>query len=220
MKKVTIERRILNENDLLAAQLRSRFAAAGVLCLNLVSSPGSGKTSLLERTLERIADKLPLGVIEGDVQTDNDARRLARFDVPIHQIQTGGACHLDARMINRALEQRFDLSDLKLLFIENVGNLVCPSSYDLGEDMKVVLVSTTEGDDKPQKYPAMFARSGAMIINKIDLLPHVDFDIDTAIAHARVLSPDIRAFRLSCKTSEGLDAWCDWLLEAAREKSA
>jgi hydrogenase nickel incorporation protein HypB len=219
METFKINRRVLSENDLMASELRNRFKKAGVLCLNLVSSPGSGKTSLLEKTLERIKNKISLGVIEGDVQTDNDARRLLRFGLPVRQIQTGGACHLDARMINKALDH-FDLKALKLLFIENVGNLVCPSSFDLGEDMKVVLVSTTEGDDKPEKYPAMFARSGVLVINKIDLLPYVDFDSERAIGHARNLSPDIRVFRLSCKTGEGLEGWCRWLLETAESKSA
>ena len=219
METIKVRRRVLSENDLLASDLRNRFKKAGIICLNLVSSPGSGKTTLLEETLERLKDKLPMGVIEGDVQTDNDARRLLRFGLPVRQIQTGGACHLDARMINKALEH-FNLGELKLLFIENVGNLVCPSSFDLGEDMKVVLVSTTEGDDKPQKYPAMFARSGVLVINKTDLLPYVDFDVERAIGHARVLAPDIRIFRLSCKSGEGLDAWCDWLYETAQTKSA
>lgn len=205
MKKVTIERRILNENDLLAAQLRSRFAAAGVLCLNLVSSPGSGKTSLLERTLERIADKLPLGVIEGDVQTDNDARRLARFDVPIHQIQTGGACHLDARMINRALEQRFDLSDLKLLFIENVGNLVCPADFPLGTDRRMVLISVTEGDDMIRKHPFIFLSSDVAALNKVDLLPYLDMDADKLEEDLLVIKKEQMLHRVSTKTGEGLD---------------
>lgn len=219
MKTVKIQRKVLNENDVLAGELRERFEKEKILCLNLVSSPGSGKTTLLEKTLERLIDKLSMAVIEGDVQTDNDARRLMRFGLPVHQIQTGGACHLDARMINKALDQ-IAANDLRLLFIENVGNLVCPSSFDLGEDMKIVLVSTTEGDDKPQKYPAMFARSSVMVINKTDLLPYVDFDVDTAISHAKVLSPDIKVFQLSCTTGEGLDAWCDWLVETANSKSA
>lgn len=219
MKTVKLQRRILNENDVLAADLRKRFAEYKILCLNLVSSPGSGKTSLLERTLESLTTSLNIGVIEGDVQTDNDARRLAHFGIPVHQIQTGGACHLDARMINKALEN-FDLLELNLVFIENVGNLVCPSSFDLGEDMKVVLISTTEGDDKPQKYPAMFARSAVLVINKTDLLPHVEFNVQLSIEHAKALSPDIIPFELSCKTGEGLDQWCEWLSATTNKKSA
>jgi hydrogenase nickel incorporation protein HypB len=219
VETIRLQRKVLNENDVLAAELRKRFAAAGVLCLNLVSSPGSGKTTLLERTLERLRETVAIGVIEGDVHTDNDARRLAGYNVPVHQIETGGACHLDAKMINRALEH-IPLAKLKLLFIENIGNLVCPSGYDLGEEMKVAIVSTTEGDDKPQKYPAMFARSGAIVINKTDLLPHVDFDPQKAIGHARALSPDIKAFLLSCKTGEGLDEWCEWLLTEVGKKGA
>ncbi|HUX07970.1 MAG TPA: hydrogenase nickel incorporation protein HypB [Acidobacteriota bacterium] len=219
METIRLQRKVLNENDVLAAELRNRFAAAGILCLNLVSSPGSGKTTLLERTLERLREKISIGVIEGDVHTDNDARRLAGYGVPVHQIETGGACHLDAKMINRALKN-LPLDGLKLLFIENIGNLVCPSSYDLGEDMKVAIVSTTEGDDKPQKYPAMFARSGVLVINKTDLLPHVDFDTQAAIGYARALNPDIRVFKLSCKTGEGIEEWCDWLLAEAEGKGA
>jgi len=219
VETIRLQRKVLNENDVLAAELRNRFAAAGILCLNLVSSPGSGKTTLLERTLERLREKISIGVIEGDVHTDNDARRLAGYGVPVHQIETGGACHLDAKMINRALKN-LPLDGLKLLFIENIGNLVCPSSYDLGEDMKVAIVSTTEGDDKPQKYPAMFARSGVLVINKTDLLPHVDFDTQAAIGYARALNPDIRVFKLSCKTGEGIEEWCDWLLAEAEGKGA
>jgi hydrogenase nickel incorporation protein HypB len=219
VEKIRLERKVLNENDVLAAELRGRFAGAGILCINLVSSPGSGKTSLLERILERLKGDIPISVVEGDVHTDNDARRLAGYGVPVHQIETGGACHLDAKMINRALES-LDIGSTRLLFIENVGNLVCPSSFDLGEDMKVAIVSTTEGDDKPQKYPAMFARSKAMIINKTDLLPYVDFDADAAIAHAKAVSPGIETFLLSCKTGEGIDAWCDWLRKKVTEKGA
>ena len=214
MDTIRLQRKVLNENDVLAAELRKRFTEAGILCLNLVSSPGSGKTTLLERTLEILREKIAIGVIEGDVHTDNDARRLAGYGVPVQQIETGGACHLDAKMINRALKN-LPLDGLKLLFIENIGNLVCPSSYDLGEDMKVAIVSTAEGDDKPQKYPAMFARSGVLVINKTDLLPHVDFDPQAAIGYARALSPDILIFKLSCKTGEGLEKWCEWLLGEA-----
>ena len=219
MDTIRLQRKVLNENDVLAAELRKRFTEAGILCLNLVSSPGSGKTTLLERTLEILREKIAIGVIEGDVHTDNDARRLAGYGVPVQQIETGGACHLDAKMINRALKN-LPLDGLKLLFIENIGNLVCPSSYDLGEDMKVAIVSTAEGDDKPQKYPAMFARSGVLVINKTDLLPHVDFDPQAAIGYARALSPDIRIFKLSCTTGEGLEEWCEWLLGEAEGKGA
>ncbi len=219
MDTIRLQRKVLNENDVLAAELRKRFTEAGILCLNLVSSPGSGKTTLLERTLEILREKIAIGVIEGDVHTDNDARRLAGYGVPVQQIETGGACHLDAKMINRALKN-LPLDGLKLLFIENIGNLVCPSSYDLGEDMKVAIVSTAEGDDKPQKYPAMFARSGVLVINKTDLLPHVDFDPQAAIGYARALSPDILIFKLSCKTGEGLEKWCEWLLGEAEGKGA
>ncbi len=174
MNRVEIEKKVLNENQLLAEQLRERFRAHGVCCINLISSPGSGKTLLLERTLERIAPDTRVAVLTGDLQTENDAQRLARFGFPVKQIITGGTCHLDARMIGKHLEG-WRLEDLDFLIIENVGNLVCPSSYDLGEECKIVLLSTTEGEDKPLKYPSIFAKSALMLLTKIDLLPYVPF---------------------------------------------
>ncbi|UCF31481.1 MAG: hydrogenase nickel incorporation protein HypB [bacterium] len=210
MDSIKLERRILSRNDVLAGDLRDRFRARGVAVLNMVSSPGSGKTSLLERTLGGLSEEMRIGVIEGDIQTENDARRIARTGVPVRQIQTGGACHLEAAMIAEALKS-LQWEDLDLLVIENVGNLVCPSAFDLGEGARVVLISTTEGDDKPLKYPAMFHSAHLMVVNKIDLLPYTDFSVDTAVENARSLNPDVKVLRTSCRTGEGLEVWNDWV---------
>jgi hydrogenase nickel incorporation protein HypB len=175
-----------------------------------VSSPGAGKTALLERTLEAFPRDQRLAVLTGDIQTDNDAVRLARFGFPVRQITTGGTCHLDARMIERALAD-WSLEDLDLLFIENVGNLVCPSSYDLGEAAKVVLLSVAEGEEKPLKYPAMFHRSELLILNKIDLLPYVPFNLAKAHYNAQMVHPDIETIEVSCLTGEGLPQWQRWI---------
>ncbi len=181
------------------------------MTLNLVSSPGSGKTSLLEKTLAALKDQLRIGLIAGDVQTENDANRLLRAGGEIvRPIVTGGAGHLDARMIARVLAET-DLSKIDLLFIENVGNLVCPSSYDLGEDMKVLVISTSEGDDKPLKYPAMFRRSSVMVINKTDLIGTSDFDLDQVKANALGINPELTVFQVSCRTGVGLGSWFNWL---------
>ena len=208
--RVPLERKVLNENDRIAATLRERFQKAGVFCLNLISSPGSGKTSLLERTLEGFEAGRRVAVLTGDIQTDNDARRLGRFGFPARQITTGGACHLDARMIERALED-WDLARIDLLFLENVGNLVCPTSYDLGEEARVVVLSVTEGEDKPLKYPATFYHADLMVLNKIDLLPYVPFDAGLARDNARRVQPGIEIIDVSCTSGEGLDRWRAWL---------
>lgn len=208
---ITIEHKILKKNADIALENRARFDAAGVFVVGLVSSPGSGKTSLLERTLQKLQGRARCAVIEGDVQTDNDARRIAALGVPAVQIVTNGTCHLEARMVQEALPQ-VDLAGLDLLFVENVGNLVCPSSYELGEHERVVLASTTEGEDKPLKYPAMFRKSQVLVLNKIDLLPYVPFDMAKARAYALQVNPDLRVFETSCTTGQGLDAWVDWLL--------
>jgi hydrogenase nickel incorporation protein HypB len=210
MERMPLERKVLNENGRVAAELRGLFAEHGVLCLNLISSPGSGKTSLLERTLESFAPDQRVAVLTGDIQTENDARRLARFGFPVKQITTGGTCHLDARMIERALSD-WRLDQIDLLLIENVGNLVCPSSYDLGEAAKIVLLSVTEGEDKPLKYPAIFFKSELLVMNKIDLLPHVPFDIAAAEENARRVHGNIEVVRVSCLSREGLDGWLAWL---------
>ncbi len=208
--RVPLERKVLNENDRIAAGLRERFQRQGTRCVNLISSPGSGKTSLLERTLEGFDPARRVAVLTGDIQTDNDARRLARFGFPVRQITTGGACHLDARMVERALAD-WAGQEFEILFLENVGNLVCPTSYDLGEDARAVLLSVTEGEDKPLKYPATFHHADVMVLNKIDLLPYVPFRAEAALENARQVQPGIEIIQLSCTTGEGLDGWRAWL---------
>ncbi len=209
-KTVAIETDVLAKNDRLAANNRALFAREGVFVLNLVSSPGSGKTTLLERTLRDLKGICRCAVIEGDQQTDNDARRIAATGVPVKQVNTGAGCHLDAHMVGHAVEE-FDLHGLDLLFIENVGNLVCPAAFDLGEDHKVVVLSVTEGEDKPLKYPAMFHHADLMLLNKIDLLPHVEFDVERCKAFARRVNPGIRILEISAKTGQGMKPWCGWL---------
>ncbi|MGO9589505.1 MAG: hydrogenase nickel incorporation protein HypB [Candidatus Acidiferrales bacterium] len=217
MERVPLERKVLNENDLIAARLRARFAEHDILCLNLISSPGSGKTSLLERTLESLGSGERVAVLTGDIQTENDAKRLARFGFPVKQITTGGTCHLDARMIEKALLD-WRLEDIDLLLIENVGNLVCPSSYDLGEAAKIVVLSVAEGEDKPLKYPSIFFKSELLVLNKTDLLPHVPFDIAAAEENARRVHRDMNIIRTSCVTREGIAEWVAWL-ERKREST-
>ncbi|MFZ0796948.1 MAG: hydrogenase nickel incorporation protein HypB, partial [Terriglobales bacterium] len=215
MERVPLERKVLSENDRVAAELRARFQEHGVLCLNIISSPGSGKTSLLERTLEALPPGDRVAVLTGDIQTDNDANRLKRFHFPVKQITTGGTCHLDARMIERHLAD-WKLEDLDLLLIENVGNLVCPSSYDLGEAAKVVVLSVTEGEDKPLKYPSIFFKSDLLVMSKIDLLPYVPFDIGAAVENARKVHPGMEIVKVSCLTRNGLHEWMMWLGERRR----
>lgn len=222
MNRIPMERKVLNENDRIAAELRQIYERNGVLCVNFISSPGSGKTSLLERTLQAYDPGRRIAVLTGDIQTDNDARRLARYGFPVRQISTGGSCHLDARMVQRGLEQ-WRVEELEILFVENVGNLVCPTSYDLGEEVRVVLLSVTEGEDKPLKYPATFHRADLMVLNKIDLLPYVPFDAALAHEYARRVSEGIEILNVSCTTGEGFDAWYGWLeqkLAAARNRLA
>jgi len=210
MAVVTVERKILKKNDEIANENREILKQNNVYSLNLLSSPGSGKTTLLEKTLAKISKSINIAVVEGDVQTDNDAQRIAVLDVPVVQIVTNGGCHLEAKLVQNAFDS-FDIQNLDLLIIENVGNLVCPASYDLGENKKVVMVSTTEGDDKPLKYPSMFRVSDVLIINKIDLLEYVDFDIKAVRKNALSINPNLQIFELSCKTGEGLDEWIEWL---------
>jgi len=176
-----------------------------------MSSPGAGKTTLLERTIERLRGQLGIGVIEGDIETSADAERIEAAGAETVQINTRGACHLEAHMIRAALEE-IDLTHIRLLVIENIGNLVCPSAWNLGEDMRVVVVSTTEGDDKPAKYPQMFATSQVMIVNKLDLLPYVDYNVEKVKRQALAINPHLRIFEVSCRTGAGLDAWCEWLV--------
>jgi hydrogenase nickel incorporation protein HypB len=210
MTRVPIERKVLNENDRLAAELRQNFQRQGTWCVNLISSPGSGKTALLERTLAGFEAQRRVAVLTGDIQTDNDAQRLARYGFPVRQITTGGACHLDARMVTSALAE-WPPDSIDLLFIENVGNLVCPTSYDLGEEARVVLLSVTEGEDKPLKYPATFYRADLVVLNKIDLLPYVPFRLEIARENARRVNPDVEMVEVSCTTGAGLDGWRRWI---------
>ncbi len=212
---IAIEKKVLSENDRLAAEIRSRLHAEKIPAINLVSSPGAGKTTLLEKTLAALKTKINIGLIAGDVQTENDAQRLlAAGGFWVKPIITGGACHLDARMVSTALSGA-PLDAIDLLIIENVGNLVCPSSYDLGEEMKVVLLSTAEGDDKPLKYPAMFRRAGILVLTKIDLVGLSDFDMDRAQANALRINPDLQVMRLSCRSGDGMQQWFDWLQQLA-----
>jgi len=215
MSVVTIERKILEKNEEIAKQNRALFAEHGVFVINLVSSPGSGKTSILERTLECLKDKIKIAAIEGDVQTDLDAQRIVQYGVPVVQIVTHGGCHLEAHLVRDGL-QKIDLRNVQLLVIENVGNLVCPANYDLGETMKVVVVSTTEGDDKPLKYPGMFRNASALVINKIDLLPYLNCNLDVLKENALRINPSLKMFETSCTTKEGIHEWCGWLEEMIR----
>jgi hydrogenase nickel incorporation protein HypB len=219
MSVITIERKVLEKNDEIARQNRALFADHGVFAINMVSSPGAGKTSILERTLERLRETLRIAVIEGDVQTDLDARRVAKYNVPAVQIVTRGGCHLEANLVRDALGN-IDLKICDLLVIENVGNLVCPSNYDLGEAVKVVVASTTEGDDKPLKYPAMFRNASVLIINKTDLLPYLQSDLAVLRENALKINPSLTVFETSCTTGAGIDAWCAWLVENTRQKTA
>lgn len=210
MSQVPLEKKVLSENDRIAGELRTQFREHNVFCLNLVSSPGSGKTSLLERTLEALPKGDRVAVLTGDIQTENDADRLKRFGFPVKQITTGGTCHLDARMVERHLAD-WPLEDLDVLFIENVGNLVCPSSYDLGEEAKVVMLSVTEGEDKPLKYPSIFFKASLMVLNKVDLLPYVPFNVAAAEENARRVHPGLEIVKVSCLKKDGLQEWLDWI---------
>ncbi len=219
MSETDVRQRVLAANEAAASELRERFRAQGTLVANLISSPGSGKTTLLEATAKRLAGRVKLGVIEGDIATERDADRLRALGVPAHQILTGGSCHLDARQVQAAMRATsFDGVDL--LLIENVGNLICPTSYDLGEDFKVVVLSVTEGEDKPFKYPAIFARADVAVISKLDLLPHVPFAIDEVRAQVAALRPDGTRIELSARTGEGMDAWIGLLERRLAEKRA
>ncbi len=212
-RMLRIEQDILSKNDAYAAGNRARLADRGILALNLVSSPGAGKTTLLTATVTRLRGRTPVAVIEGDQETANDAERIRETGAPAVQINTGRGCHLDAHMVGHALDH-LDLTAGGVLFIENVGNLVCPAAFDLGERHKVAILSVTEGEDKPIKYPDMFAAADLMVLNKVDLLPYVDFDVDRCIEYARRVNPDIEVLRLSARTGEGMDAWLAWIAAA------
>lgn len=215
MTQIDVGRPILEANQRVAGENLSRFKSAGVKVINLISSPGAGKTTVLEQTLSRLGGRLNAGVIVGDVQTTEDAQRIAACGVKAVQIQTQGLCHLDGTMIGQALDA-FDLTALDLLIIENVGNLVCPVEFDLGEDMKVAVLSVAEGDDKPRKYPLLFKLAGTLLINKIDLLPYVDCDVANIKQTCAKLNPDQVVFEISCRTGDGVDAWVDWLIKWAK----
>lgn len=217
--EIPVIKNILEANEKMAASLRKLFAEKGILVLNLISSPGAGKTSLLEHTLKDLAGEFNMGVIEGDLQTDNDARRVAATGAQAVQINTEGGCHLDANLVHAALE-KMNLENMDILFIENVGNLVCPVEFDCGEDAKIGILSVAEGDDKPEKYPLLFHLAKAMVMNKTDLLPYVEFDMDRAKMFARKLNSDLQIFDVSCRTNDGLDAWYEWLRQMRQGKKA
>ncbi len=214
-RMVQIEQDILAKNNSFANENRRYFADRGILALNLVSSPGSGKTSLLVRSISDIGDALKMSVIEGDQQTANDAERIRKTGAAAVQVNTGKGCHLDAHMVGHAL-QELGPDEASVVFIENVGNLVCPAGFDLGEAHKVVILSVTEGEDKPLKYPDMFHAAGLMLLNKTDLLPYVDFNVEKCIEYARRINPGIKVLQLSATTGEGLDNWYEWIKAARR----
>ena len=210
MSLITIERKVLEKNDAIAANIREGLKDKNIFSFNILSSPGSGKTSLVEKTIEYLKDRIKIAVIEGDVQTDLDAQRINMLDVSVTQIITNGGCHLEAGLVRDALNS-LNLTGVQLLIIENVGNLVCPAAYDLGEDNKVVVLSTTEGDDKPLKYPAMFRNASVLIINKIDLLPYVNCSVEKIKHNALSINPQLRIFETSCTTNVGISDWCKWI---------
>ncbi len=215
--KISVVKNILEANQRIAEENRARFSQNRVLVLNLMSSPGAGKTSLLEKTVLAVKNDLRVGVVEGDIQSTYDAERIGRAGVPVVQINTGGACHLDSNMVQEAV-RNLDVSSLDLLFIENVGNLVCPAEFNLGEDFKAMILSVAEGDDKPLKYPLMFHESRVLLINKIDLLPFCECNPDLIEERALKINPALTLFRVSCRTGEGLDRWTGWLKEQARKR--
>ena len=220
VRKIEVRERVMARNDDIASRVRSRLALHGVTAINLVSSPGSGKTTLLERTLARLGDEAGIAVITGDVQTQNDADRLAAHTPRVvTAVVTGGACHLDALQVSTAIDE-IDLDSTRILIIENVGNLVCPAAWDLGEKEMVVLFAVTEGEDKPLKYPKMFENARRVVMTKIDLLPYVPFDMDKAVANALSVNPRLEVFRLSALTGAGLDDWLDYLRSSSVPVSA
>jgi hydrogenase nickel incorporation protein HypB len=210
MMEIKVVANIMDANDQIASQNRRRFQGLGLKVVNMLSSPGAGKTTLLEKTFQEIGDRVRFGVIEGDVQTSRDAERVQVYGVPVVQINTGGGCHLDANMVQSSFPE-LKLEGAQILFIENVGNLICPSAYDLGEDRTVVLLSVSEGDDKPLKYPAVFRKADLLVINKVDLVPYTDFNVRRAAEFARRINPALPVLEVSCRTGEGLESWFSWL---------
>jgi len=215
--KISVVRDILEANERIAEQNRDLFKENDLLVINLMSSPGAGKTSLLERTIVALKDDMRIGIIEGDIQSSQDAERIAKTGIPVVQINTGGACHLDGNMIRDTFGE-FRFTELDLLVVENVGNLVCPAEFKVGEDFKVMILSVTEGDDKPAKYPLMFHESTVLLINKMDLLPYVDCSVEKIREDSLKINPDLTIFQISCKTGEGLDGWYNWLRQQVMEK--
>ena len=215
--KISVVKNILEANQRIAEENRKRFSEGKLLVVNLMSSPGAGKTSLLEKTIRALNDEFRIGVVEGDIQSTYDAERISRTGAPAVQINTGGACHLDSNMVQEALKS-LELDKLNLLFIENVGNLVCPAEFNLGEDFKAMILSVAEGDDKPLKYPLMFHESKVLLINKIDLLPFCECNPDLIEERARKINPGLTIFRLSCRTGEGMESWTGWLREQLRQR--
>lgn len=217
--EIRIMKNILDRNQNKAEEVRAMLTEKKVMMVNIISSPGAGKTTLLERTCEALADTVRIGVIEGDVTTDRDAQRLKKYNIPIVAINTEGGCHLDSHSISKALVH-FDLDDIDLLFVENVGNLICPSQFDLGETFKLAVVSTAEGDDKPAKYPMLFSQAKAVILNKTDLLPYTNFRTDAFMADMAAINPRITIFRTSAVKGEGVQEWLGWLETRLKEFSA
>ena len=215
--KISVVRNILEANDRIAQQNRDLFNENGLLVINLMSSPGAGKTSLLEKSIDALKGDLRIGIIEGDIQSSQDAERIAKKGVPVVQINTGGACHLDGNMIRDTFGE-FNFREIDLLVVENVGNLVCPAEFRVGEDFKVMILSVTEGDDKPTKYPLMFRESKVLLINKVDLLPYVDFSLEKIKEDSLKINPDLTIFRISCKTGEGLEDWYNWLRKQVKTR--
>jgi hydrogenase nickel incorporation protein HypB len=216
--EVKVVKDILEANEVIAQENRRLFKEKGLYVLNLMGGPGTGKTTLLERTIERIKDRWKVGVIEGDIATSRDAERIAQYGVSVVQINTGGACHLDGNMVRMGLRE-LPLEELQVLIVENVGNLVCPAEFNIGEDDKVMILSVTEGEDKPLKYPLMFQVSRLLLLNKIDLLPHVDFNLDRFKEFALRVNPQLEIIPISCKTGQGLEEWIKWLENRLKERS-
>lgn len=208
---------LLKANDFVADIIKKEMAKNKTLLINITSSAGSGKTTLMQKTAEKLKDKINLAVMVGDLETERDAERIRETGIQALQIVTGGICHLEAQMVHQVLD-KFDLEKIDLLFIENVGNLVCPSSFDLGEDYRVTLMATTEGDDKPKKYPKMFLTSDLMLVSKADLLPYVPFSVEAVTKDAREVNHELEVMQISSISNEGIDAWCDWLLQKVKEK--
>jgi len=217
--EIKVVRNILEANEVIASQSRAIFAEKGIYVLNLMGSPGAGKTTLLEQTVEHLKDKNRIAVIEGDIATSRDAERIAHHAIPAVQINTGGACHLDGNMVRGALKE-FDLNQIDVLIVENVGNLVCPAEFNIGENDKVMIISVTEGDDKPQKYPLMFQVSTVLLLNKIDLLPYLDFDMERFQGDALKVNPKLKIMAISCKTGEGLETWFEWIKDNLSTKDS